>query len=121
MNTHSNFHSLMKCHAGPSVEPTVVSICIFSFYFVSFSYDGVYSLLFFFNCTPSLYQRGTLILTNIFKRSELLFDSNTLFLPIYIYKNVPHNMKRKKEENNPTETTPTMHKHCQGVAYVATY
>ena len=43
-----------------------------------FSYNGIYFLwLIFFNRTLGQYQGRTLILSNIFKRLEFLFDSNT--------------------------------------------
>ena len=68
----------------------VVSIGLFWFCYMSFLYNGVYFLQIFFDLMLSQYQRRTLILGNIFKCWELLFDSKTFsFLSYtYIYKNI---------------------------------
>ena len=67
----------------------VVSIGLFWFCYMSFLYNGVYFLQIFFDLMLGQYQRRTLILGNIFKCWELLFDSKTFsFLSYtYIYKN----------------------------------
>ena len=67
----SKFEKPKKCSTNE-----LVSIGLFYFCFVSFLYNGVCYRWFFFNRTLGPYQLGTLILTYIFKCSEVFLPKD---------------------------------------------